>query len=463
MKLNRIQIQHLYWRAGFGILPDELEAAHKMDSKTIIQQIFKNSEAIELLECHIPTFDGDKKSLTKDERKELRKLANQKMIELDLNWLTLMAKTKAVLREKITFFFHDHFATRIKNPIQALELNNIIRTHALGDFKQLLAEVSKSPAMINFLNNKQNKKSSPNENFAREVLELFTLGRDNLYTETDIKEAARAFTGWSVNKEGKFQFKQKVHDTGTKTFLNQTGNFSGDDILDIITSQTETALYITRKLCRFLVSEDFSEKHAPDLSLEFFNSNMNLSKLIESIFSHQSFFDDANIGSRIKSPTELITGMNRLFDIEYKSPKAVLQIQRQLNQVLFFPPDVSGWHEGKEWIDSSTLMLRMRLPSILLNFGVIEWRDDSELSEMMLTKLEKRQSKIQERIKKKVQAYPNWNCFNQVISSQEERLSSYFIQAELSNGAKQMISETSELSLKERIIAIMSTPEYQLC
>lgn len=463
MKLDRKQIQHLYWRAGFGILPDQLEKLNNKELNSIVKTIFEDSISDEKLICDIPKFDGDLKQLSKDERKKLRKMANQKMIELNLNWLDMMSKTKAVLREKLTFFFHDHFATRIKNPEQALELNNIIRDNALGDFKKLLSEVSKSPAMINFLNNKQNKKSSPNENFAREVLELFTLGRDNGYTEIDIKEAARAFTGWTTDKDRKFTFKQKVHDTGSKTFLGQTGNFDGDDILNIITQQKQTALYITQKLCRFLVSESFSAKHAIQIANKFYHSNYDISVLVKTILLTPDFFAQENMGARIKTPTELIVGINRLFDIEYKSPKAILQIQRKLNQVLFFPPDVSGWQEGREWIDSSTLMLRMKLPSLLLNFGLIEWREDSELSETMMINIQKRQSKIQERTKKKVQAYPNWECFNQVISSQEDRLASYLIQGELSQGAKRMISETDGKTTKDKVIAIMSTPEYQLC
>ncbi len=463
MKLSRNQIQHLYWRVGFGILPDELEEINGKDLSSIVKSLLKSSDVYEPLTCEIPEFDGDLKSLSKEERKKLRKVANQKMIELDLNWIDLMSHSKAILREKMTFFFHDHFATRIKNPAQALELNNIIRRNALGDFKKLLSEVSKSPAMIHFLNNKQNKKSSPNENFAREVLELFTLGRDNGYTELDIKEAARAFTGWTTNKGLQFTFNQKVHDSGSKTFLGQIGNFDGNDILNIITQQEQTALYITEKLCKFLVGDEFSKKNARQISKEFYRSNYNLSILVETILLHNDFFASHNIGTRIKTPTELIVGMNRLFDIEYKSPKAVLQIQRKLNQVLFFPPDVSGWQEGREWIDSSTLMFRMKLPSLLLNFGIIEWRDDSELSENMVIKIKKVKSKVQEQVKKKVQAYPNWECFNQVISSQEERLTEFLLQGEISSGAQKMIAETNDQDTKYRVIAIMSTPEYQLC
>ncbi len=165
MKLSKRQIQHLYWRAGFGPDPCNLNNAIGKTANDLVDHLFTSSEKAEYLKMDFSKLAVDRKSLSREEKKELRKLATKMVYELDVMWLEQMVETKAVLREKMTFFFHDHFAVRIKNPKENLDLNNILRKHALGNFGDLLMEVSKSPAMIGFLNNKQNKKDSPNENF----------------------------------------------------------------------------------------------------------------------------------------------------------------------------------------------------------------------------------------------------------------------------------------------------------
>jgi len=178
----------------------------------------------------------------------------------------------------------------VNNPKFNRQLLNVIRKNALGNFKELLFEVSKSPAMLQFLNNQQNKKDHPNENFAREVMELFTMGRGN-YTENDIKELARAFTGWGYDKEGNFTERPKQHDTGAKTFLGKTGNFTGDDVLNIILEQKATAKFITAKIYKFFVNENPDQNNINKLSEELYTSNYDLKKLMQNIFSSSWFYD----------------------------------------------------------------------------------------------------------------------------------------------------------------------------
>ncbi len=461
MKLTRRQIQHLYWRAGFGPEPCNLNDAEGKTAEELVNHLFKTSEKYDEIRMDLSKFDVDRKSLSDEEKKELIKLANQSVFELDLIWMKQLVDTKPVLREKMTFFFHDHFAMRSKNPKENIDLNNLLRKHALGNFGELLMEVSKSPAMIEYLNNKQNKKDSPNENFAREVMELFTLGRDNGYTETDIKEAARAFTGWTVF-QGEFIFRPRIHDAESKTILGETGNFTGEDVIKILLNQQQTARYLTEKLVEFFIGRPISDLEITTFSQQFFSSNYDLSVLVKSILTSSVFYADETIGCKIKSPTELLVGMTRLFEIDYKEPKAVIQIQRKLNQLLFFPPNVAGWSGGRAWIDSSTLMLRLKLSSLLLNFGVIEWDEKSDDPEQVLIHQEKKRDAIQANIEKRINAHPDWKAFEAKMKGQESELTSFLIQAKLSEGAQKTIDQSSSKSLKDRAIELLSLPEYQL-
>lgn len=463
MELSKKHIQHLYWRAGFGIQPSHLQTIAEVSQDEIIELLFDASKEFNPLNVDLSELPINRKELSQKKKKELRKLDRKKVQELDIVWMKRMSETEAVLREKMTFFFHDHFAVRLNSPHANLHLNNIVREHALGSFKTMLMEVSKSPAMIAYLNNKQNKKSHPNENFAREVMELFTLGRDNKYTEIDIQEAARSFTGWSFTNEGVFELKTRTHDDGEKTFLGETGNFDGEDIINILLKQKQCARYITEKLIDFLISRPISEEKTESLTSLFFDSDYDLSTLIKGILTSEEFYADESIGCRIKSPTELIVGISRQFKIDFQDPKPLIKLQHILNQVLFFPPNVAGWTSGKGWIDSSTLMLRMKLSSILLNFGVIGWNESGISPEEFNAQIKKHLEKVKYRIEKRFKAYPDWEFFETEIKTEEDRLVDYLIQPTLSAGAQATIATSADYSVKEKVIEILSLPEYQLC
>jgi len=457
MTLPDKHIQHLYWRAGFGITRQELNKIRGKKVEKIVDQLFDRSK-FEPIQYDLSEFKVDIRKLSKEDRKKLRQKANQTMIQLDLHWMNHMVHTQSILREKISLFFHDHFAVRLKNPVANLELLNIIRKNALGNFGEMLMEVSKSPAMIIFLNNQQNKKTHPNENFAREVMELFTLGRDNGYTEQDIKEAARAFTGWTINRNFEFILNSRVHDTGSKTILGRTGNFKGEDVIELLLKEKQTARYVTDKLLEFLLGVPPEKDDLERCSSLFYESNYNLETLLRSVFTSDTFYDDAYIGKKIKSPTDLLIGINRQVPVEYKEPKAILQFQRKLNQVLFFPPNVAGWNRGQGWIDSSTLLLRMKLPSIILNFGVIEWQSEATLSEEMIARLNNQQEKLKKRIEKKVQAYPDWKTCEKRFEGDLDNLETLLLQVQ-----PVCLDLQDSDDLKSRVIKVMSTPEYQLC
>jgi uncharacterized protein (DUF1800 family) len=308
--------------------------------------------------------EGKMQELTKEQRAELRKQSREALKDLNLRWLDEMVHSEAQLREKMAFFWHGHFACREINIFYQQQLLDVIRTNALGNFGDLLREVSKSAAMLAFLNNQQNRKRQPNENFAREVMELFTLGRGN-YAEKDIKEAARAFTGWGFDLGGNFVFRKQFHDEGEKTVLGKTGTLDGDDIIDILLQQEQTARYITAKIYRFFVNETPDPAMVEKLSKEFFQSGYDIKKLLSSIFLSPSFYEEKNRGVIIKSPVQLLAGLRRMLPMKFNNDEVQLLYQRLLGQVLFYPPNVAGWPGGRNWIDSSSLMYRLRLPRLL--------------------------------------------------------------------------------------------------
>ena len=280
----------------------------------------------------------------------------------------------------MSLFWHGHFATKTVNILYDQALLNVIREHALGNFRDLLLNVSKSASMIQFLNNNQNKKGHPNENFARELMELFTIGRGH-YTETDVKESARAFTGWGTNFQGEFDFRPRQHDDGVKTFFGKTGNLSGEDILEILLEQKQTAVFITRKIYRFFVNEMPDEEKVNVLAVQFFESGYDIRALMISIFTSSWFYDQKNIGSQIKSPVLWMVGIRRQLPMEIQNPLVQLVLERLLGQVLFSPPNVAGWPGGKHWIDSSSLMLRMQVPGMIFRSDAIisKPKDDDDV------------------------------------------------------------------------------------
>ena len=257
MVTTQLKNQHLLWRAGFGPMAEEFHQLPNSSTKSYVEALFKASSkapndidvasnAVKGLFMGMDEVVKQNRQLSDEEKRQVRQQSRQDIKNLNLTWLTEMVNSHQQLREKMSLFWHGHFASRNLNILYQQQLLAIIRQNALGNFGDLLSEVSKSAAMINFLNNNQNRKGHPNENFAREVMELFTLGRGN-YTETDVKEAARAFTGWGANLAGEFVFRRPQHDTGEKTVLGKTGNLDGDDVLQILLEQKKDFTFHYKK------------------------------------------------------------------------------------------------------------------------------------------------------------------------------------------------------------------------
>ncbi len=478
------------WRAGFGPAADQLEQLQRISPTQLFKALQKASATkpvyMDVADTYLKgLFMGldeegkrKKKGLDAGERKMIQQKQREGLRNLNLSWLNEMATGQAQLREKMAFFWHGHFASRNINIFYQQQMLDVIRTHALGSFRDLLHQTSKSAAILNFLNAQQNKKGHPNENFAREVMELFTLGRGN-YTEHDVKEAARAFTGWGANAKGEFTFRRFQHDDDSKTVLGKTGNLTGEHVLDILLEQKQTARFITQKIYRFFVNENMDTNRTTWLADRFYKSGYNISGLMEDIFTSDWFYDEKNIGSRIKSPVELLTGIRRMLPMELANEDALLLLQRVLGQTLFYPPNVAGWPGGKSWIDSSTLMMRLRIPQLINDEDVMNVRpkiDDDQMmgrtdSEEMAPnagKPKRGYGKVGKPLQvtiawnlylKNFESIPRENLLTAMQSSLLQVVPGYnpdLIKSSADNSGREPFIKTATLQ-------IMSTPEYQVC
>ncbi|MCO6497203.1 MAG: DUF1800 domain-containing protein [Chitinophagaceae bacterium] len=473
---NRLKNQHLLWRAAFGPMVESVNQITEASQTDLLKLLVeKSSKAPAYLSTAENTADGlykglrdfaEMEKLTKEQKVQMRKQSERDIKNLNLSWLYEMINSEAQLREKLSLFWHGHFACRVVNIYFQQQLLDVIRRNALGNFGDLLRGVSKSPSMLSFLNNQQNRKKHPNENFAREVMELFTMGRGN-YTEEDIKESARAFTGWGFTAAGEFVERKNQHDSGQKTFLGRTGNFNGDDILDIILEQKATAGFITKKLYAFLVNEEIDEGRVEQLAGRFYQSNYNILQLVVDIFSSDWFYDQKNIGTRIKSPVELIAGIRRMIPMDLGRPEVQLVFQKSLGQLLFYPPNVAGWPGGKTWIDSSTLMLRLRLPQILT------FNEEVKLSNKPDDDIAMGREGV-DRIAKsyRVGSEPDWKAVAEAFKKvKREHLLSSIADSLLQTDSRvpqtvlrRYSDDTSRESfIRTSVVQLMSTPEYQLC
>jgi uncharacterized protein (DUF1800 family) len=487
---NQLKNQHLLWRAGFGPMAEDLSQLATASQKSYFHALIKASkqkpEYLDLADNYIKGLMmgidevgrmQQRKELNEEEKKKLRQASRDSIKSLNLTWMNEMVNSQAQLREKMSLFWHGHFASRNLNILYQQQLLDIIRRNALGNFGDLLREVSKSAAMINFLNNNQNRKDHPNENFAREVMELFTMGRGN-YTEQDVKEAARAFTGWGANLKGDFVFRRMLHDEDSKEFLGKTGRFDGDDILNMLLDQRATANFITRKIYRYFVNEQVDEEKVKWLANRFYQ-HYDIQSLMEDIFTSDWFYDEKNIGARIKSPVELMVGIRRILPMQLENEEVQLLVQRLLGQILFYPPNVAGWPGGKNWIDSSSLMFRLRLPQLIHDDEAITLAPKTDDDQQMGMKEEFKDSNgkggkmnANKMMKQQIAATINWTPYIEKFASvQKEKLVSEITKTLLqtSSAPSQSLLDSQgdkssrEAFIKSITISLMATPEYQLC
>jgi uncharacterized protein (DUF1800 family) len=450
-------IQHLYKRFGFGISLEEAKALKSKKLGEIVSELFNASiVSTPLKAVAIDSIPKAKEAMAEGmNKKELNKLIHTYSESLNTDWIKQLGETKAVVREKQTLFWHNHFACRLRNPYLMQELNNVHRKFAFANFRELLFNVSKHAAMLQFLNNQQNKKEHPNENFARELMELFTLGRGH-YTEQDVKESARAFTGWTFNRDTfEYEFREKQHDFDKKTFLKREGNFGGEDIINIIMDQRQTAYFLCKKMYAYYVNDVVDDKRVKELAEYYYANAYNTDMLLRKIALSDWFYAPQNIGNKIKAPVDFLVILNRQFGIQYESDSTLIVIQRSLGQLLFYPPNVAGWPGGKSWINSSTLMLRLRLPSMLLNSGVIDIEtedDDPDDGPMNISKS----------VYKNYKTTVNWESIvSRYKEASLEDMAKVLLGSEPEPELKTII-KTDTGSVKELVLKLVSLPHYQL-
>ncbi|HEY2157626.1 MAG TPA: DUF1800 domain-containing protein [Isosphaeraceae bacterium] len=293
-------------------------------------------------------------------------------------WLYRMILTARPLRERMTLFWHNHFATslaKVENPVLMQRQNALLREHALGNFRSMLADVGKDPAMLVWLDASANRKAKPNENYAREVMELFTLGRGR-YTEKDIREAARAFTGWFVVRD-RFSMLPTQHDDGVKTIFGKTGRFRGEDVPSLLLDQPACAEFLAGKLYRQFVSEVDPPSPAllAPLAQALRSSDYDIAAAVRAILRSNLFFDESMRRRRVKSPVELAVGTVRSLEIlrPTVSSEALAESTSRMGQTLYAPPSVAGWDGGATWINTTAMLNRTNLALALLG------KDDERL------------------------------------------------------------------------------------
>jgi uncharacterized protein (DUF1800 family) len=330
-------------RAGFGATPQELQHYSSIGYEAALDELL-HPERVDnsQLEADIKQQDFDFTAIE----------------DLKRWWLYRMAYSKRPLEEKMTLFWHGHFATsnrKVANAYSMYGQNLLLRKHALGNFHELLFSVSKDPAMILWLDNQQNRKGKPNENYAREIMELFTLGIGN-YTENDIKEAARAFTGWQTLPNG-FFFNEKAHDYGSKTVLGVTGDLNGDDIVQILVGEKATGRFLASKLIKYFAFDNPSDTYIERIAEVYHKSKYNMRKVLHALFTDSDFLNKKAYHAKIKSPAELVIGTVKTLQLKKMNGDLPTQMAR-MGQDLFIPPNVKGWDGGVAWVATDTMMER---------------------------------------------------------------------------------------------------------
>jgi uncharacterized protein (DUF1800 family) len=380
--------RHLLNRTGFGATVDDVAQFSKLSWDQAVDQILDGTSTTPhtdlpywadgpvggILSLRLLALQGMSGADVQLEREAIgRRQEGQtrnRGSEIRAWWWNEMVQTDSPLTERMVLFWHNHFTSEIgvvQSPELMLQQNRMFRLHALGNFKELVMEATKDAAMIIYLDNNSNVKGNPNENFARELMELFTLGEGHVYTEEDIREASRAFTGWRVDMMKKvFVFEERLHDFEEKKFLGKTGDFNGDDIVRIILENPRVAEFITEKLWVCLVSDKPDPEEVKRIADVFREGNYEIKPLVREILLSDHFRSPRNRGNLIKSPVDLIVGSARLFGAHPAQAQQISQFGAQLGQDLFQPPDVAGWKGGTYWIDANTLITRHNLSRLIL-------------------------------------------------------------------------------------------------
>ena len=395
---SRGRAAHLIERAGFGAAPDEIARLASLTPRQAVDELvdyesipsdLKRFDESVIWDAGMDPFPPSRaeavriarergeglgeKVLPQGAQRRLQPVVDKffyglysngiETQRLGLWWANRMLATRRPLEEKLTLFWHGHFATgenKVRDYRMVLQQNEMFRARASGKFRDLLVGILKDPAMLVYLDNGENIKKHPNENFGRELLELFTMGVGN-YTERDVREAARAFTGWT-NDVLTFKFDKEQHDSGQKTFLGRSGPFDGEDIVDAILAQNVTAEFVAAKIYRFFVREEIEAPLKAELGRSYRESGYQMKPLLKRLFLSKDFYSPATVATQIKSPVQLVVSTYKKMALrEVPTIPDFGRMTSSLGQSLFDPPNVAGWAGGRTWITPSTLLNRGNL------------------------------------------------------------------------------------------------------
>jgi uncharacterized protein (DUF1800 family) len=473
---------HLLNRAGFGGPPAEIEKLAALGPEQAV------SRFVDYEQIPDPTtdpswakpdperaerFQAARRAGEEERRKiqrEEQQLQRQSILELRGWWLHRMAQGLRPLQEKMTLFWHGHFATsvdKVRDAYLMWRQNELFRRLATSNWRDMLVEVARDPAMLIWLDQAQSRKEHPNENFAREVMELFALGEGH-YTEKDITEAARALTGFSYDRlSQKFIERPFVHDNGTKTVLGRTGNLDGQDVLELIADQPQSAKFITAKLWNFFAGEPPSDALGAALVAEFQKGGGNFKPVLRAMFRSSEFYSPSIIRNQVKSPVQWLVGSVRVLERELPPPFICFGLTRNLGQDLFAPPNVKGWDGGPSWITTNTLLARYNEAATLVQgdmSGAAGMFPNAAQAGMVA---ERRLRNVRLGGADVTKLFSERECTDKeaLIPALERRL----LQAKLKPGQEKILRDyldsqsslTSE-SILSAIRLVMSTPEYQL-
>lgn len=449
------EIMHLWHRAGFGPPLTRLQDWYALSRKQAVEKFINDSRDWEPMDVaekpKTPLFSGkDPNSRTR----HLRHLNLDELARMNIDAMNHLAFSSAQLREKMFLFWHGYFACFVPYSYLLQIHINLLRKHALGNFRTLLQAVAKDPAMLEFLNASQNRKAHPNENFARELMELYTLGRGH-YSENDIQQAALAFTGWTYDENAVFyQIPEEVlqHEID---FRGRKGIFSGEDIINLLLEDSQTAIHICTRLYKFFVNyEDPHAERIQELAQVLISNDYEIIPVLEAMFAADWFYGPDVVGRQIKSPVELITGMRRQLGITFKDEQVLLFLQRMLGQTLGHPPNVAGWNGGKNWIDANTLIFRLRLGDALLR--------SADLPETL-----QRDQAEDIPLGKKLKSYNTeieWKHFEYMVGHNSGRRLNEAVATLLLVKPGDLPARLPEpADLPESISLILRSPEYQMC
>lgn len=485
------EARHLLWRAGFGGTSEQVRYLVEKGPKDAVELLLSppaepgvdeagafdkdimrppSPEERRMLTEARRSRDEDALAAIQRERQRREARDREQLRDMKVWWLKTMIESGNPLRERLTLFWHGHFATAyrpIENSYHMYAQNRLFRAHASGSFRELLRGIIRDPAMLAYLNNNQSRKGKPNENLAREIMELFSLGVGN-YTEEDIKEGARSLTGYTFEDDA-FVYNQRNHDTGAKEILGSRGNLDGDDFVDAILAKQQCSEFIARRLYNFFVAdvppdERGGAKTLPKpqqaalqgLANTLKSNRYNLKPMLRQLFLSEHFYSPAFMGQQIKSPVQLVVGAARSLLVPVRDLSKLFDACDKMGQDLFGPPSVKGWDGGRAWINTSTMFVRQNTLAFMIagkNTGR-GFDESAKTDPYDPTPLLNDLDKDSHRDAAKVAEHLLRLALGRTPEAPRASLTNYL------NHAK---NPASRESLANALLLITAMPEYQLC